>query len=211
MRMRKLGIVVPVLSLIVAMLGVAPAGASHDVNGSVCLVGDQGGFDDEGFNAGALAGLEEAGRKLHVATGAAAPETEADLPGIIGSFVDSGECDLIIGVGFIVAGAMEPYVAANRDHRFAVIDFEYGVSYDNVAELLLQVDQAAFLAGYVAAAISDTGKVGVYGGANITPVTTSPPSAGPARYRLPCRSGRRTTSTSESRTSRPACRRAPSW
>ncbi len=38
-------------------------------------------------------------------------------------------------------------------------------------ELTFSTDQAAFLAGYVAAAMTETGKVGTYGGINIPTVT----------------------------------------
>ena len=43
--------------------------------------------------------------------------------------------------------------------------------FDNVKELTFSTDQAAFLAGYVAAAMSETGTVGTYGGINIPTVT----------------------------------------
>ena len=145
--MRRLVVVLAAVSMLVAVVAIPSAGASHDVNGTVCLVADQGGFDDGGFNAGALAGLERAGRRLHVATRAVAADAETELPGIIGSFVDSGECDLIVGVGFRVGGAMEPFVVANSGQRFAVVDFAYETSYENVAELLFRADQAAFMAG----------------------------------------------------------------
>jgi basic membrane protein A len=44
-------------------------------------------------------------------------------------------------------------------------------NFDNVAELVFSTDQAAFLAGYVAAGMSKTGTVGTYGGINIPTVT----------------------------------------
>ena len=168
--MRKILVVLTTCAALLAVVGTAPAEAGHGVAGTVCLVADQSGFDDE-FNAGALAGLERASGKLHVETRAEAAQVDDDLPFIIESFVDSGQCDLIIGVGFIVGLALEPFAAVHTDQRFAVVDFSYGGQFANASELLFQVDQAAFLAGYVAAGISETGKVGVYGGANIFPVT----------------------------------------
>jgi basic membrane protein A len=169
--MRKLLVVLAACSALLTMVGIAPADAGHGIEGTVCLVADQGGFDDGGFAAGALAGLERAGSKLHVDIRAEAAQSEEGLPDVIGSLVQSGGCDLIIGVGFVVGLALEPFVVSHPDQRFAVVDFSYGGRYENVSELLFRVDEAAFLAGYIAAGISDTGKVGVYGGANIVPVT----------------------------------------
>ena len=77
-------------------------------------------------------------------------------PGIVGG--------LIMGVGFIVGGYMEPLVPSYPDQRFAVVDSVFSMPYSNVAALLFRADQASFLAGYVAARISATGAIGVYGG-----------------------------------------------
>ncbi len=43
--------------------------------------------------------------------------------------------------------------------------------YDNVQELTFQTDEAAFLAGYVAASVSQSGVVGTFGGANFPTVS----------------------------------------
>ncbi len=45
------------------------------------------------------------------------------------------------------------------------------VTYDNVKELTFKTDEAAFLAGYLAAGMTETGTVGTFGGINIPPVT----------------------------------------
>ena len=99
------------------------------------------------------------------------PATVADIAPAIGAFVNSGDCNLIVGLGFRIVVPMEQFVAAHPDQRFVAIDNRYEATYPNLSVIEFQVDEAAFLAGYVAAGTSATGKVGVYGGAPIWPVT----------------------------------------
>jgi ABC-type transport system substrate-binding protein len=159
------------LAALVAFVGVVPATAGHGVTGKVCLVADSGGFDDAGFNAGALAGAQHAARKLHVELDSVAAETNAELPGLVAGFVEGGDCDVIIGIGFRVGDAMAPFVDDNPEQLFSVVDFAFVSDSDNAASVLFRVDEPSFLAGYVAAGISGTGRVGVYGGWDLPAVT----------------------------------------
>ena len=170
MYVRRLLAVLVALTM-VAIVGVTPAGASHGVNGTICIVNDLGG-DASPFNASAAEGAKVARSKLHVDTETLNADTQADVAANIDTFVTGGDCDLIFGVGFIVAGIMEPFIGAHPDQRFAVIDFAFfPASYPNAAEVFFMPNEAAFLAGYLAAGTSETGKVGVFGGQPILPVT----------------------------------------
>ena len=155
---------------LIAFAGMVPASASRG-NDKVCLIADGGGFADGGFNAGALAGAQQAARQLQVELAAVTAETEAEITDLIAGFVNAGNCDLIIGIGFLVGGPMEPFVDAYPGQMFSVVDFDFASDYDNAASVQFRVDQPSFLAGYLAAGISETGKVGVYGGWDIPPVT----------------------------------------
>lgn len=169
---RSLVVVLSAVAVLLALVGVPPAGGAHGANGTVCVVFDQGGIDDAGFNGNVADAVAQASRQLHVDHELAAPVDFADIAASIDGFVVSGGCDLIIGVGFIVGLEMEPFVAANPGQRFAIIDFTFfGGPYPNAAEVTFRVDQSSFLAGYIAAGTSLTGKVGVYGGLPIPPVT----------------------------------------
>jgi basic membrane protein A len=59
----------------------------------------------------------------------------------------------------------------NPDSKFAIVDFAYDPTIPNVMGLIYNTDEAAFLAGYLAAGVSKTGIVGTFGGINIPPVT----------------------------------------
>jgi basic membrane protein A len=136
----------------------------------ICVVNAQGGSDDP-YNLSVAEGVKRASSKLHVEDTTLDGTTEAEVVANIDAFVTSGDCDLIIGVAFIVAGLLEPFIIANPGQSFAVIDGSFDGIYGNVVEVVFLVNEAAFLAGYVAAGISETGKVGVFGGVPIGGVT----------------------------------------
>jgi basic membrane protein A len=164
------------LLLLAAMLllAVAPVAAtppSNGVRGKVCVVNDLGG-GDSWVNRSVAEGVKRAWGKHHVEAVTLDAADAAEIVSNIDAFVTAGDCDLIMGVAFIVGIEMEPFIPANPDQLFAVIDYGFsGVSYENAAGVLFRSDQAAFLAGYIAAGVSETGKAGVYGGMPFPPVT----------------------------------------
>jgi basic membrane protein A len=142
-----------------------------------CQVTDVGGIDDRSFNQTAYAGLERAQEELGVEIAFLESQTEADYEPNIQQFVDRG-CDIIVTVGFLLGDATAKAAEANPEQAFAIVDFDFfdvdageDITYDNVRELTFQTDEAAFLAGYLAAGMSESGKVGTYGGLNIPTVT----------------------------------------
>jgi basic membrane protein A len=149
--------------------------AASDFQG--CQVTDTGGVDDRSFNQTAYAGLQEAADELGFEASVLESQAESDYAPNIQSFIDQG-CDLIVTVGFLLGGATADAALANPDQNFAIVDYDYSVDagdaqdeFDNIRELTFSTDQAAFLAGYVAAAMTETGTVGTYGGINIPTVT----------------------------------------
>jgi basic membrane protein A len=141
-----------------------------------CQVTDTGGVDDKSFNQTAFKGLEDAGEELGFEADYLESQTEADFAPNIDALV-AQECDLVVTVGFLLGNATAEAAEANPDQLFAIVDndlfdaeAEEDRNFDNVAELVFDTDQAAFLAGYVAAATTETGTVGTYGGINIPTV-----------------------------------------
>jgi basic membrane protein A and related proteins len=135
-----------------------------------CLVTDQGGVDDASFNETAWAGMQRAEQELGIEISVLESTSEADFEPNIQSFVDQ-DCDLIVTVGFLLGEATEAAAQANPDQNFAIVDYAYDDDYDNLRELVFATEEAAFLAGYVAAGTTETGTLGTYGGINIPPVT----------------------------------------
>lgn len=143
---------------------------------SACQVTDTGGVDDRSFNQTAYKGLQDAESELGVEISVLESQSDADFEPNISTFLDQG-CDLIITVGFLLGEATQAAAEANPDTKFAIVDFDFftedgeDVTIDNVRELTFATDQAAFLAGYTAAAVTETGTVGTYGGLNIPTVS----------------------------------------
>lgn len=153
------------------------AGEAAGTDYQACQVTDTGGVDDRSFNQTAFKGLEDAKEQLGVETSVLESQSEADFEPNITQLL-SQDCDLIVTVGFLLGEATQAAAEANPDQKFAIVDVDFfdfdagvDITLDNVRELTFATDQAAFLAGYVAAAQSETGTVGTYGGLQIQPVT----------------------------------------
>jgi basic membrane protein A len=133
-----------------------------------CQVTDTGGIDDKSFNQTAFKGITDA-----VEAGYAVPESnylesqaETDYGPNIQSWLDEG-CGLIITVGFLLGTATQEAAAANPDQPFEIIDFAYDPEIPNVRGAVFGTTDAAFLAGYLAAGVSENGVVATYGGIQI--------------------------------------------
>ncbi|MBE9478518.1 MAG: BMP family ABC transporter substrate-binding protein [Chloroflexi bacterium] len=135
----------------------------------VCQVTDTGGIDDKSFNATAWKGVEDAVDELGVEGKFLESQQQTDYEKNINAFVEEG-CDLIITVGFLLGDATAAGAEAYTDQKFTIVDYAYD-AYDNVVGQVFNTQEAAFLAGYVAAGVSKTGKIGTFGGLQIPPVT----------------------------------------
>ena len=81
-------------------------------------------------------------------------------------------CDLIISVSFQIAPIFAETAHAHPDLNFMLLDAIYDPPINNVWGQVYDTDEAAFLAGYVAAAVTKTGTVGTFGGFQFPPVET---------------------------------------
>lgn len=145
-----------------------PPAATGDL--LVCQVTDTGGIDDRSFNATAWNGVVMAQDQLGAEGKYLESQQQTDYERNIQAFIDEG-CDLIVTVGFLLGDATAAAAEANPDQAFAIVDFAYDPPIDNVLGLIFDTDQAGFLAGYAAAAMTQTGAVGTFGGLQIPTVT----------------------------------------
>ena len=135
-----------------------------------CMVSDAGGFDDKSFNETAYNGLMQARDELGVETGEIESNSEGDFAQNIQAMI-AADCNIVVTVGFLLADATEAAAKQNPDVEFAIVDNGSFEGVDNAKGLIFNTAESSFLGGYLAASMSETGKVGTFGGAKIPTVT----------------------------------------
>jgi basic membrane protein A len=168
--------VLALLALVAAGCGKKPASQGAGAGGQAksnflaCQVTDTGGIDDRSFNATAWKGMQDANKSLGVQVKFLESTTQNDFAPNLRTFVQQ-KCGLIVTVGFLLGDATKESATANPNQKYAIVDFAYDPALTNVLGLTFSTDQAAFLAGYLAAAMSKSGKLGTFGGQKIPTVT----------------------------------------
>ncbi|MCH7232786.1 BMP family ABC transporter substrate-binding protein [Glycomyces sp. L485] len=145
------------------------SGDNAEASFLACMVTDSGGVDDKSFNESSWAGMEMAAEEnpdIDVSFKESSNESDYD-PNLQAS-VDDG-CDFVVGVGGLMTENVNTIAEANPDIPFATVDGFSEV--ENVYSVQFDTAQSAFLAGYAAAAQSETGTVATWGGMSIPPVT----------------------------------------
>ena len=121
----------------------------------VGLVTDIGGLNDRSFNQLANEGLERAKSELGVEGRVLTSKSNADyVPNL--STLAQQKYDLVIGVGFLMAEAMETVAKKFPDTNFAIIDYPQAAMKSkptNVDGLLFKENEAGYLAGTLAGAL----------------------------------------------------------
>ena len=140
-----------------------------------CAVSDAGGWDDKSCNESAYNGLKAAQDSLGIQINTAESSSDTDFVPNVEAMVSDG-CTLIIGVGFNLEQAIHKSAEQNTDLHYALVDSSFTdgqetVTLENGRPLLFNTAEAAFLAGYAAAGMTNTGKVATFGGMKIPSVT----------------------------------------
>jgi basic membrane protein A len=144
------------------------------IDWKACASFDSSGLGDKGFNDLAMKGLEDA-KALGFQTAYTEATGASDYAPNLQTLMDEG-CQTIIVVGFEQTAAAVAATLANQDIAFAQVDSTWdekanGPTPANFTGLDFQVDEAATLAGYLAAGFSQSKIVGTYGGEQYSGVT----------------------------------------
>jgi basic membrane protein A len=135
-----------------------------------CMVSDSGGFDDKSFNQTSHDGLVTSADDMGVQTAEVESNAPSEFADNIQAMVEQG-CQSITTVGFLLGDATLASAKKNKDIDYSIVDFAYEKAPSNLKGLTFNTAQPAYLAGYLAAAKSETGVVGTFGGLNIPTVT----------------------------------------
>ena len=147
----------------------------------VGYVTDTGGIDDKSFNTNQWEGIQRAAEELGIEAQFIQSDEATQYEPNLTEFASQGY-ELIFASGFFLGGDLAKVAAQYPDLKFTIVDYAYpdpllpedsvGQSkcIPNVMGQVFKTDQAAFLAGYLAAGMTKTGKVGYFGGAPIPTV-----------------------------------------
>ncbi len=140
---------------------------------TLCLLTDhRGAIDDGSFVANAVRGAQTAAKALSwkvVVGDPAEPDTAGQLEAL-NAMMSTG-CALVVTVGFLVNEATQQAAAAKPQQKFAFLDVALDPPMNNVWSQVYVMNEAAFLAGYLAAGTSKTGKIAIIGAMQIPQVT----------------------------------------
>ncbi len=148
----------------------SPTPTASNPDFKACMVSDSGGFDDKSFNQTALKGLTDAETSQGISTGKVESNSDSEYADNINALVKQ-KCNQITTVGFLLGDATEAAAKKNPNVDFAIVDYAYEKPAKNLKGLTFDTAQPAYLAGYLAAAESESGTVGTFGGLNIPTVT----------------------------------------
>jgi basic membrane protein A len=173
--MKKIFSIFGALAMTVALVGCSGGGDSSSDEPTAapalyCVISDQGGFEDMSFNQSAYEGLQEAQTQFGAEIKAIQSSGPEDFAPNIDAAVAEG-CDLIFTVGFNLADATNTGAQTYPDAKFVMID-DTSITQPNVKVMAFNTQEAAYLGGYLAAGMTKSGKIGLFGGMALPPVLT---------------------------------------
>lgn len=125
---------------------------------SVGLVIAEGRIDDEGRNKDIYNGLNQAKKELEVEISYEEPKEE-DYVTTLETLIEE-EKDLIVCVGEPIKDALVEVASAYADKQFVIIDETIKGAPKNVAQVTFKEEEGAYLAGVLAAKITETNSIG---------------------------------------------------
>lgn len=134
----------------------------------VGLVTDVGEVDDKSFNQSAWEGVQLAESELGARVDYIETQDAKDYANNIGLFANEGY-DVIVTVGFALGEATAEAAAQYPDIDFIGVDQFQAETMANVTGLIFNEDKAGFLAGALAAMLSESGTVAAVLGTDLVP------------------------------------------
>jgi basic membrane protein A len=162
------------VALMALSLVVVGCGTTEEEGLQIGLVTDVGRVNDRSFNQSAWEGTLEAAEELGLVEGETVKYIETtdskDYHDNLRQFADEGY-DIIVTVGFAMGDATIEMAKEYPDIKFIGIDQYQVEEAPNVAGIIFHEDHSGYLAGVLAAMMTETGVVaGVYGTDLVPPV-----------------------------------------
>ncbi|HEX2916562.1 MAG TPA: BMP family ABC transporter substrate-binding protein [Chloroflexia bacterium] len=136
----------------------AAGGTSSGKKLKVGLVTDVGRIDDKSFNQSAWEGVQKFAKDTGADVKYVETKDTKDYAKNIKQFTDE-KYDVVVSVGFLLGDATTDAAKANPNIKFIGVDQFQQKPVDNLAGLVFEEDKAGFLAGVLAAGMSQKGKI----------------------------------------------------
>ena len=131
--------------------------------GRVAMIADTAGINDHSFNQAAWDGLvrlnDDTGATVKYITTANGLTFNDNIETLL-----SEDYSLIWGVGYTSADALLEAATKHPDRNFAVLDHSFENIADNLTGVTFRAEEPSFMAGYIAASVSKSGRTGFIGG-----------------------------------------------
>lgn len=147
----------------------ASGGCASEEIFCVGLVTDLGKVDDKSFNQSAHDGVEAAIAQLGGESKVVETTDTKDYANNIKQFTDN-DYDVVVTVGFLMQEATVTAAQESPDTHFIGVDQAQSEELPNLTGLIFPEDQAGYAAGYLAALLSQSNKIGMVLGQEIPPV-----------------------------------------
>jgi basic membrane protein A len=135
-------------------------GSAADLN--VCMVTDSGGIGDKSFNDLTWKGIQQGIDEFGVQGNYIQSTQPTDFAPNLSACKDAG-ATLIVCVGFMMEDDCKKAAAENPDIFYAGVDMgKFGLP--NFRGVTAKMEESTYLAGYISAAMTKTGKLGWYTG-----------------------------------------------
>lgn len=141
----------------------ASAGTVDGSNFKIAMITDTGGINDQSFNQSAWEGLQQLNKDTGADTTYIESKQAADFTTNFDNLSDQGYT-FLWGIGFACADAVLEAAQENPEISYAIVDNSYEETPDNVTGVMFRAQEPSFMVGYIAAAVSQTDKVGFVGG-----------------------------------------------
>ena len=157
-------------ALTLAACGGSSEGGSADTSTEVAsgdvkleMITDTGGVNDQSFNQLAWAGMQQLADENGWEVNYIESKQDSDYMTNLDKAVDD-ECSIVWGIGFAMSEAINTVADQNPDVTFASIEGTNENDLPNLTGIAFKSEEPSFVAGYIAANMSESGKVGFIGG-----------------------------------------------
>lgn len=181
------GLAALALGALVGCAGAVPAATPTQATAQkVGVMLDSGSENDKNFNEYTLKGARDAANEVGLQFSYVVPQSADDYDSTLESLIATERPDLAITVGFRMGDATARSARRHRDVHFTIVDTAYRPGtgcaetvddcytteggLGNVTSLMYAEDEAAYLAGVLAACMTQTGTLAVVAGQDIPPV-----------------------------------------